>query len=73
MQNAVKRRPLLLGIDKDFLQPYPVRDLAFHKRDACRQKLLPAVAQVVKNDRLVSLFGKQTRNCTTYVPGTSGN
>jgi hypothetical protein len=31
------------------------------------------VGQIVKNDRRMPLFGKQSRHCTTYVPGTSSN
>jgi hypothetical protein len=31
------------------------------------------MTEVVKNDRVVSRFGQQTRQCTTYVPGPSGH
>jgi hypothetical protein len=31
------------------------------------------MAQVVKSHCLMSRFGKQFRNCTTYVPSTAGD
>ena len=58
---------------KRFSIAAPVGQLTFDKFNARRQQIAPAVAQIVKNNCLMSLFGKQSRNCTTDIPGTAGN
>ncbi len=68
-----KGRPRFVGLDEKVFKAEPVRQFALHKVDAGREQVAPAMAQIVENHSLVSLFGKQARNSATDVPGTAGN
>jgi hypothetical protein len=62
-----------VGLNEKVFKRKPIRNFAFDKLDAGREQIATAVAQIVKNQSLVPFFGKQPRDCTTYVPGTSCN
>jgi hypothetical protein len=60
------------GYEKAFKRG-PVSQLSFDKIHPCRKQIASPVAQVVKNNCLVSLFDQKFSNGTTDVPRASGN
>ena len=73
VEDAVERSSHIVGCDKEVFKREPVSDFALHKLDTWGEQVAPAMAQIVKNHRLVSLFGKQSRNCPANVSGAAGN
>jgi hypothetical protein len=73
VEDAVKGFSLSFGGGKDIFKPGSVCQLSLDKFDAGGQKVAPAMAQVVKNNGMGSIFSQQTRNSTTYVPRTACN
>jgi hypothetical protein len=71
VENAVKGFSLVFGRGEDIFKPGPVCQLTLDEFHSSREKVAPAMAQVVKNDDLGPIFGQQSRDCTTDVPRTS--
>jgi hypothetical protein len=57
MKDAVEGLPLLLGRNEKGFQSGPISQLSFDEFHSRRQKLTPAMAQIVKNNDLMSFFG----------------
>lgn len=57
MKDAVEGFPLLLGRKEKGFQSGPISQLSFDKIHSRRQKLTPTMAQIVKNNNLMSFFG----------------
>ena len=72
-RTASKGFPALLSGDEEAFNRRPVSYFSLDKIDAWWQQIAAAVAEVVKNDGLMSLFGKQSCDSATDVPRPSGN
>jgi hypothetical protein len=73
VKNSVKGLTLALGRGEKVFKSWPVCQLSLDKIDSGRQKLTSAMPQIVKNYRLMAIFGQQTRNGSTDVPRTASN
>jgi hypothetical protein len=68
VEDSVEGLALLAGGDEKVFKSRPVGQLPFDKFHPFRQKIAPAMAQVVKDNSSMSQFDKQAGHCTTYVP-----
>jgi hypothetical protein len=73
VENSIEGLTLFLCRDEKVFNRGPVGELSLNKFQSGGQKIEPPMAQIVEDYRLISRFGKQLRNCTTYVPGTTSN
>jgi hypothetical protein len=73
VEDAVKGFSLSFGGGEDIFKPEPVCQFSLDQFDAGRQKVAPAMAQVVKNNDVGPILSQQTRDSTTYVPRTACN
>jgi hypothetical protein len=72
MHDAVERTSLLFGVGEDALEQSAVGELALDKLNALRQKVAAAVAEIVKDDRLMPAIDEEARNCASDVSCTPG-
>ena len=73
VEDAVERRSHIVGCDKEVFKREPISDFALHKLDTGGEQVAPPMTQIVKNQSLVSLFGKQSRNCSADISGAAGD
>jgi hypothetical protein len=73
VENAAEGPVLTFRSDEKVFNQRPISQLPFHKIHAWRHEIAPTVTKVVVNDYLMSRIGEESRNCSTYVPGTARN
>ncbi len=73
VENAVERVSQVAGLDEKVFKSEPVRHFTLDKVDAGWKQVTPAVAKVVKNQGLMSFFGKQASDGTADVSRASGD
>jgi hypothetical protein len=73
VEDAVEGLSESFGGSEKVFKSGPVCQLSLDKFHARGQKIAPAVAQVVKNDGLMAIFGQQLRHCSTNVPRAACN
>jgi len=73
VEDAVEGFALAFGGDEKVFKQGPVSQIALDEIDACWEQVAAAVAEVIENHCLMSAFGKQSRDGTTYIPGPSGD
>jgi hypothetical protein len=71
VEDAVEGFPLGFGGGENFFKNWPVCQLSLYKFHAGWHKVAPAMAQVVKNHNLMAIFGQQSSDCSTNVPGAA--
>jgi hypothetical protein len=73
VEDTIEGASRIVSGDEEIFEGEPVSEFALNKLDSYREQIAPAVAQVVKNEGLMSLFGKKSRNGCTNVPSTTSN
>ncbi len=73
MQHCIEWLSLFLCFGEHPLDQGTVLELSLHERNFRREEISPAVAQVVKDNRFMTAFSKQTRYRATNVPRTASN
>jgi hypothetical protein len=73
VEDAIEGASRVVSSDEKIFEGEPVSEFTLNKLDASREEIAPSMAQVVKNERLMSLLGKKSRNRCTNVPSTPSN
>jgi hypothetical protein len=72
VKHGVKGVVTLVCRGKDCFDGLAVGQFALNELNAGGQQLAPAMAQIVENDGVMAIPGKQGCDSTTYVPGAAG-
>jgi hypothetical protein len=68
VEDGVEGLVLNPGRCEDVFESLPIGQFALDEVHSRRQQIAPAVTQIVENDCLVALLGKEARNSTSNVP-----
>jgi hypothetical protein len=71
MQNAIERLAAFCGVSEKGFDGIPVCQFPFDKLHTGRQKIPPAMAQIIKYNGFMPRFGEQAGYGTTYIPRPS--
>jgi hypothetical protein len=73
VEYAVEGVILVTGVDEKVFKSLPICQFPLHEFHSRGKQIASTVAQIIEHNGGVSLFGKQSRDGTTYVPGATRN